>query len=275
MHPCTAAIAILPQVVSRVGKKPRPSERDQSTDRPKEQSAIYPNANSRSLAHAIRGCLIKQIPRHTSTKTSTNQLNNREFYIPKSTMKTKSSPLNMKSYLLIAIAALLALSSTVSAYRRSCSASYRINVISEGVTQVRDIRHFQFTASASSSAYIPNTLRERAYRKARNCLSSGVNSWTVPDQCTTSGISALPSNYYMGFIDVLSDVCRTRNLLTPNVPVTLSIHGYVWGDRGCGGHWTKKSRSWHLRNMYGYCSSSRQAYFGEPGVVGPDPDEGM
>ena len=161
----------------------------------------------------------------------------------------------------------------VSAYTRSCSAQLEIQPYHRNSKVNTNVSFFKFKAESSSWAYhLVNVLRERSYRKARDCLNAAAKSITVPKQCRQGDIKGVPG-YRVGMLDALNGLCR-RRIVRENTQYKFRINGYVYGDLGCGGHWTEKRKRWYIKDYSGYCTNGR-AYLGTVGVVGPDPDAGM
>lgn len=146
-------------------------------------------------------------------------------------IKTKKLPI------LLVIPALLFISSaTYASYTRSCNASIKIVAKYANKTTVFP---FAFWASASSRAYIPNTLRVRAYNRARDCMEMAVyDDYGFPAECNTSSISGYPHRLfgYEGAAAACSDWG-----LAPGTSIVVKVYGYVWGNKGCGG--SRRSRS--------------------------------
>ncbi len=153
----------------------------------------------------------------------------------------------MKKATFFSIAVLSAISilSTAEArtYHRSCNAAFRVIPLVAGLDAVRDtVRTETFSARASAGGYIPNTIRLRAYRRARNCLRS---AWAdplngsargIPAECTNSGGDGVygfnPTPSLLG--DMANRACRAW----PNHRgryVSVRITADIWGDKGCGG----------------------------------------
>jgi hypothetical protein len=145
----------------------------------------------------------------------------------------------------ISIVSLIFVSTAVEArtYVRWCNVGFRIVPFAPGLQAPRDNAYTQaFRARASGGGYIPNTIRMRAYRRARDCINSlwdapqSGSENGIPSECTNNG-----GNGIYGFNpspSLLEDI-RTRACSAwpayrgRTVPVR--IIGNVWGDNGCGG----------------------------------------
>jgi hypothetical protein len=163
--------------------------------------------------------------------------------------------------IVIMILASLAVFSTAEArtYYRWCSASFRILPFAPGLDPVRDtVRMEPFRARASGGGYIPNTIRERAYRRARNCIN---RAWAdpyngavrgVPAECTNSGGNGIygynPSPSLVG--DMANRACHAWGPRYRGQYILVRVVADVWGDRGCGGHWTRKDAYFQLADRY-------------------------
>lgn len=156
--------------------------------------------------------------------------------------------LGRKAHLLLIIPALLVVSSAAHAYTRSCNASYKIVAKYQNKTTVYP---FTFRASAYSSGYIPTTLRKRAYRRARDCMNAAVDDdYGLPAQCTASYIHSYPARVF-GY-EAAEAACDQWRL--SGTTITVKVYGEVWGDRGCGGSWSKRSTTFLIDGDYEfYC----------------------
>ena len=180
----------------------------------------------------------------------------------------------------ICTALLIALSLSSAAaktYTRSCNAAYRVNVYQGSSRKINNFSGFTFKASASSSGYIPSTLRKRSYRKARDCLNAAMDrsygNNRTHGKCQQ--VSGFPGNGYgWDWRSVANDACKARakqvRFRDDRTPYKITIHGYVWGNKGCGGSYFKKSKSWHIMNLDGIICKRDGAY--KYRVVGCDPD---
>jgi hypothetical protein len=127
-------------------------------------------------------------------------------------------------------------------YTRSCSAKYRLtNAERNMVTAFTQ----GFSARASDRWYIPNTIRVRAYRRARACLQAGYNnmisdspSSSVPECDESHGIV----NYPRG--DVRGQLGNACGGAWHTGFTSVKVYGSIEGDKGCGGDRRSKSDPW-------------------------------
>lgn len=130
-------------------------------------------------------------------------------------------------------------------YHRSCNAVFRILPLQPGLDIVRDtVRAEPFSAKASAGGYIPNTIRMRAYRRARNCITTAWAdplSHSIPAECTNSGGNGIYD--YSPHPSLLGEMANRACHAWPGHRgryVMVRIVADIWGDNGCGG-----SRSSH------------------------------
>jgi hypothetical protein len=149
-------------------------------------------------------------------------------------------------FLSFVIVSLIGISTAAGArtYVRWCNASFRIVPFALGLQAPRDNVYTEtFRARASGGWYIPNTIRTRAYRKARDCINSlwdspgsgSVNG--VPAQCTNNGGNGIygfnPTPTFLE--DIRNRACRAWGPEYRGRTVPVRIIGNVWGNNGCGG----------------------------------------
>ena len=155
-------------------------------------------------------------------------------------------------YLCIAVLSLVCVIPTAEArtYIRWCSAVFRIIPFATGLDPVADtVRLEPFSARASGGGYIPNTIRLRAYRRARDCINS---AWAdplsgsvsgIPAQCTNDGGNGIygynPSPSLLG--DMANTACHAWGPEYRGMWVPVRIVADIYGDWGCGGSRTRKS----------------------------------
>ncbi|MCB1800079.1 MAG: hypothetical protein KDI82_00175 [Gammaproteobacteria bacterium] len=135
-------------------------------------------------------------------------------------------------------------------YVRWCSANFRIIPMEAGLDNVRDtVRTTHFRARASGGWYIPNTIRLRAYRRARDCINT---AWAdpyngsvrgVPAACTNSGGNGIydynPTPSLLG--DLANSACHAWGPAYRGRYVNVRIVADISGDWGCGGSTRSKS----------------------------------
>jgi hypothetical protein len=160
------------------------------------------------------------------------------------------------TFLSIAVLGAVFILSTAEArtYHRSCNAAIRVIPLVSGLDAVRDtVRTATFSARASGGGYIPNTIRQRAYRRARNCINS---AWAdplsgsargIPAECTNSGGDGVygfnPSPSLLG--DMANRACRAWPSHRGR-DVSVRITADIWGDKGCGGRKLSKRTYFQL-----------------------------
>jgi len=160
------------------------------------------------------------------------------------------------TFLSIAVLSAIFIVSTAEArtYHRSCNAAFRVIPLVVGLDTVRDtVRTETFSAKASGGGYIPNTIRLRAYRRARNCLRS---AWAdplsgsergIPAECTNNGGDGVygfnPSPSLLG--DMAKRACRAWPSFRGH-DVSVRITADIWGDKGCGGNKISKRTYFQL-----------------------------
>ncbi len=122
-------------------------------------------------------------------------------------------------------------------YRRSCRVD--MTAANQNANQVT-VYFERFSASAASNAYIPNTLRLRAYRRAVSCLGAvwdRRHGYGVPPECTAAnGISGFD-------IGSLNQVIRREACPTWSWRGTtrVIVRARISGNKGCGGRRTRRS----------------------------------
>ena len=160
-------------------------------------------------------------------------------------------------------------------YVRWCDARFRIvpfESVEPTLVAPRDNVYTEtFRARASAGWYIPNTIRERAYRRARDCFNSlwdAPNSGSehgVPAQCTNDGGNGIygfnPSPSLLE--DIRNRACHAWRAHR-GTTVRVRIIGNVWGDDGCGGSYFDNDAS-----LYPYEGSD---LWWRPGVPGAAED---
>lgn len=128
-------------------------------------------------------------------------------------------------------------------YVRWCNASFRIVPFASGLQAPRDNAYTDtFRARASGGWYIPNTIRMRAYRRARDCINrlwDAPNSGSengVPTECNNNGGNGIYGyNPYPSLLEHIQDrACRAWPAHRGHI-IPVRIIGNVWGDNGCGG----------------------------------------
>ena len=127
-------------------------------------------------------------------------------------------------------------------YYRSCNGGFKITN-----TEYNLVTLFvkPFTATASAGGYIPNTIRLRAYRKARSCfdnvadLFAGVG-WDSSQCSSSNGISGWGGGLYNQIVQA----CRTDWPWWVR-DATVNIYGTIRGGKGCGGDRRSTSVAWY------------------------------
>lgn len=157
----------------------------------------------------------------------------------------------MMASLLLVILALLVASTSVGAYERSCQATYifRNNASGRYHRYSPDI----YRASASSRAYIPTTLRKRAYGRARSCLLAALRfPFGEAAECNTDAVrDVIKGQANFHHLVASSDgVCGTWGRGYHNI----AVYGYIHGNKGCGGSSNLYYQEFLLDSRYGvYC----------------------
>lgn len=149
----------------------------------------------------------------------------------------------MNKAIVLALVIGISVSSAVEArtYHRSCNAVFRILPLEPGLDLVRDTVQVEpFYAQASAGGYIPNTIRLRAYRRARDCINSAWAdplSHSIPAECTNSGGNGIydysPHPSLLG--EMANRACHAWGPGYRGRYVMVRIVGYISGDNGCGG----------------------------------------
>lgn len=163
--------------------------------------------------------------------------------------------MNRMSWVVIAALAGLAGCSTAEArdYTRSCNVS--ISVVNQN-RNMPTVIIARFSAMATASTYIPNTLRLRAYRRANSCLNwawSRRDQSAIPEACTASnGISGYNVRH-LG-LTISRVACRDWGYARRS-RTRVAVRGHIWGNKGCGGSRRKTDATVTLAtNHLIYCS---------------------
>jgi hypothetical protein len=138
-------------------------------------------------------------------------------------------------------------------YTRSCNAS--ITVVNRNRNMTTVVVE-SFSASATSSSYMPNTLRLRAYRRANSCFDWAWprrNESAIPEGCRPSnGISGYDVTNLSRTLSRLA--CREWSM-APRSRTRVDVWGRIWGQKGCGGSRRKTSAAVKLADNYAiYCN---------------------
>jgi hypothetical protein len=129
-------------------------------------------------------------------------------------------------------------------YYRSCSGALKVT---NSEYNLVTLYVKPFTATASAGWYIPNTIRLRAYRRARSCfdnlsdLFAGLD-WDRSLCEESNGIRGMYPG--MGLYNAIVQACA-RHWPWWVRDATVNIYGTVWGGKGCGGDRRSTSVAWY------------------------------